>query len=95
MPEPPPTRSAYVGREGERIAALEKALRALVAVEPVSFEQGDSGGTCVYCEQYRERLGEPFPHTGGCPWVRARALLSDGSGHAPTDQGTAPPSGGG
>jgi hypothetical protein len=54
----------------ERIKALEGALRALVADEPI-----DNGpDACLYCDALT-RFQAPIRHADDCPWVAARALL--------------------
>jgi transcriptional regulator with XRE-family HTH domain len=69
---------AEVLRLRPRIEALEAALAALVAVDPVVC----SGGTlfaCLYCEDDSARWAnraEQVGHAQDCPWLAARRLVA-------------------
>jgi hypothetical protein len=65
-------------REAHRIVALDAALRALVADEPLVNDREDYW-RCAFCEAdapvYGPEAGAPFVHEAACPWLRARELL--------------------
>jgi hypothetical protein len=56
------------------IRALEDALGALVATEPIDNHVNES---CVYCDGHWNGApsGLAIKHRPKCPWLRARALL--------------------
>ena len=70
-----------------RVGELEAALRALVAVGPIRFHdlhgmQSDPSAVyeCHFCgaqQDADEDRHDPFPHTEGCPWLKARAVLGE------------------
>ena len=67
--------------DAEYLSALEAALRALVAVEPLVNEREDSWRRCLSCdgEQHPSALlfgqSGSFVHGPDCPWLTARTLL--------------------
>jgi hypothetical protein len=63
--------------EYARGRALEAALRALVAGDPI-VQHGGADFGCWFCETEESRWAvrpEQVEHSGDCAWARARALL--------------------